>query len=678
MVVTVSQNSELTNPEYLFSFTHIFSKENVTFIPADISMHKNRYDEFYFVEGTGLGEIDFPYEGLYLYSISEQPQGSGNLNPALAYNVVENGEAQIIIATATTMETNYDIWISPNEDNSNIIFAPDELNPAPAPIPSCPSGLTGSCPTLLTRYSPTNSIYYKSTGTTADFLTNLSGCSAVQIAMDETRMFITDGCSNYYQYDYTISSGGCFNLTFVDKWNVWASSGATPNASYTMGIYDSNNLIIGESAQFVGQTGSTLYLYNLTTSGITKWLEIGNGAQVYNVYYNTGNTQTILSYGSASGGTGYYQLYSGSTNPQLLSQIPGTYSNAGSTMYFSGNTAIAVNVAGLQFQLDFVNSTVTLLENQSGIPIYYVGFNDGFNYLSNIAQKASCYTFDIPYQPQPTATPTMTVTPSMTPTMTVTPSVTPTLTPTPSVTPPVVENPSQLGATWWVDFTDSNNVILDNSFSPPLTNAGRDLITNNFIFSASTATGPQYSGTGYNNTSGALLGGGQGISNALGTFSGTSAYTVFMNVNLVGTNYTAPVTSDDQQNYLNQQQGYRWFSVDNGFPPDSIRCYSFNTGGNSTSPEVREELLGSGWTFVAVRVYASGSDFVTELWVNGNNVDDTTNTGVLPIQATNPIFLLGRNDQGIHTAEAYFFDRALSDVDMTKSFNYFSSKYPTQ
>jgi hypothetical protein len=71
MVVTVSQNSELTNPEYLFSFTHIFSKENVTFIPADISMHKNRYDEFYFVEGTGLGEIDFPYEGLYLYSISE-------------------------------------------------------------------------------------------------------------------------------------------------------------------------------------------------------------------------------------------------------------------------------------------------------------------------------------------------------------------------------------------------------------------------------------------------------------------------------------------------------------------------------------------------------------------------------------------------------------------------------
>jgi hypothetical protein len=129
MVVTVSQNSELPNPEYLFSFTHIFSKDNVTFLPLDISAHKNRYDEFYFVEGQGQGKIQFPYEGLYLYSISEQPNGSGNLNPALAYNVVENGEAQVLFATGTTMETNYEIWVSPNEDNSNVIFAPDELNP---------------------------------------------------------------------------------------------------------------------------------------------------------------------------------------------------------------------------------------------------------------------------------------------------------------------------------------------------------------------------------------------------------------------------------------------------------------------------------------------------------------------------------------------------------------------
>jgi hypothetical protein len=397
LVVTVSQNSELSNPEYLFSFTHIFSKENVTFIPFDISTHKSRYDEFYFVEGTSAGAIAFPYDGQYLYAVYEQPAGSGNLNPALAYNVVENGDAQVFASTASTMDSQYDIYISSNEDNSNIIFAPNELNPIPAPPPSCPSGLTGVCPTFVSRYSPSNSLWYKNTGTTASFLTDFNTCAPVQFAMDESRLYLVDGCSNYYKYDYTITSGGCFNLTLVDTWTIWQSSSPTPNASYSLGIYDANTLIVGESAQFVQQTGSTLYLYDITTSGLTKWLEVGNSAQVFNIYYNTGNTQTLLTYSSASGGTGYYQLYSGSTNPVLLSEIPITIGIGGSTMYFSGNTAVAVNVAGLQFPLDFVNQTMYLLENSSGIPIYYIGFGDGFNFLSSINQESSCYTYDIPF-----------------------------------------------------------------------------------------------------------------------------------------------------------------------------------------------------------------------------------------------------------------------------------------
>lgn len=128
LVVTVSQNSELTSPEYLFSFTHIMSKAQVSFIPQDISTHKVRYDEFYFVEGSGSGEVNFPYQGLYLYAIYEQPAGSGNLNPSLATNVVENGEAQVFPQSASTMISQYDIYISNNEDNANIIFAPNEPN----------------------------------------------------------------------------------------------------------------------------------------------------------------------------------------------------------------------------------------------------------------------------------------------------------------------------------------------------------------------------------------------------------------------------------------------------------------------------------------------------------------------------------------------------------------------
>jgi len=162
LVVTVSQNSELSNPEYLFSFTHIFSKQNVSFIPVDVSLHSSRYDEFYFVEGLECDEIHFPYEGQYLYSISEQPAGSGHLNPALAYNVVENGEAQIIVQSAITVNSQFDVFISSNEDNSNFIFAPDEPNPTPniTCSPTQTPGLPTATPTpsITPTNTPTPSI----------------------------------------------------------------------------------------------------------------------------------------------------------------------------------------------------------------------------------------------------------------------------------------------------------------------------------------------------------------------------------------------------------------------------------------------------------------------------------------------------------------------------------------
>ena len=90
MVVTVSQNATISNPQWLFSFTHIFSKDNVTFIPTDISTHKNRYDEFEFVEGSGVGQVNFPFIGLYLYGIYQNsPAQYGNLNPSLSSGIIE-------------------------------------------------------------------------------------------------------------------------------------------------------------------------------------------------------------------------------------------------------------------------------------------------------------------------------------------------------------------------------------------------------------------------------------------------------------------------------------------------------------------------------------------------------------------------------------------------------------
>lgn len=126
MVVTVSQNATISNPQWLFSFTHIFSKDNVTFIPTDISTHRNRYDEFEFVEGSGVGQIDFPFIGLYLYGIYQNAPGQyGNLDPALSSGIIESGQALILYPTGNTIDNSYTSFISNNEDNSNFIFISD-------------------------------------------------------------------------------------------------------------------------------------------------------------------------------------------------------------------------------------------------------------------------------------------------------------------------------------------------------------------------------------------------------------------------------------------------------------------------------------------------------------------------------------------------------------------------
>jgi len=129
LVVTVSQNATIPNPEWLFSFTHIFSKQQVQFIPTNISTHKVRYDEFLFVEGSGVDEIKFPYEGLYTYGIYQQMSGSTNLNPQFSMGLIESGQAQVIVQSANTTNDYYVEYVSNNENNSNYIFAPNEINP---------------------------------------------------------------------------------------------------------------------------------------------------------------------------------------------------------------------------------------------------------------------------------------------------------------------------------------------------------------------------------------------------------------------------------------------------------------------------------------------------------------------------------------------------------------------
>lgn len=151
IIVTLTQNTTVCDPEYLFQFVHIFSKKEVDFILPDVSPHPTRYNQFEFVEGQGVGQIPFPYEGLYNYYAYAQPFGSGNLNPLLATELVENGIAEFILVSADTTNENYFEFISNNEFNSNTIFAPDEINPV------TPTATVGTTPTPTPSQTPTPS-----------------------------------------------------------------------------------------------------------------------------------------------------------------------------------------------------------------------------------------------------------------------------------------------------------------------------------------------------------------------------------------------------------------------------------------------------------------------------------------------------------------------------------------
>jgi len=159
MVMTLTQNSTLCDPEYLFYFVHIFSKDSVAFILPNISIHQTRYDEFEFIEGTGIGQIAFPYSGEYNYYVYEQPKGSGNLNPALSTNLVEQGISLLIEESRNTTNEYYVEFISDDEFDSNVIFAPDELQPpsqTPSNTPSpTPTRTQTPTPTQTPTITPT-------------------------------------------------------------------------------------------------------------------------------------------------------------------------------------------------------------------------------------------------------------------------------------------------------------------------------------------------------------------------------------------------------------------------------------------------------------------------------------------------------------------------------------------
>jgi hypothetical protein len=89
IILTLTEKQLLSNPNYLFVFTNRSSNLQVKFVQlnaADISLYKDRYNEFNIVTNTYFGSS---LNGQYVYSIYEQASTS-NTNPA-GLNLLETG-----------------------------------------------------------------------------------------------------------------------------------------------------------------------------------------------------------------------------------------------------------------------------------------------------------------------------------------------------------------------------------------------------------------------------------------------------------------------------------------------------------------------------------------------------------------------------------------------------------
>lgn len=104
LVVTVTELTTISSPEYVFEFEHEQSHQTVACILSDISTSSTRYNEFQ-VQDTV--DVTFPYTGNYEYRIYEQAAGTGTTTTT-GLNMVEKGRVYVYAADETKNEYSND------------------------------------------------------------------------------------------------------------------------------------------------------------------------------------------------------------------------------------------------------------------------------------------------------------------------------------------------------------------------------------------------------------------------------------------------------------------------------------------------------------------------------------------------------------------------------------------
>ena len=97
VVLTLSEKTSITSPTYLFEFTNDSTKQTKVFISADLSINKERYNEFNIIETSTevplTGRVSLTV-GDWKYKIYQQASTT-NLVVANASGLVENGRVEV-------------------------------------------------------------------------------------------------------------------------------------------------------------------------------------------------------------------------------------------------------------------------------------------------------------------------------------------------------------------------------------------------------------------------------------------------------------------------------------------------------------------------------------------------------------------------------------------------------
>ncbi len=130
VTVTLTENSTLADPIYLFKFVNQQTAVNYYFIATDTSQYKERFNEFEVEEKTGAntlaGEVSIGNEGFYNYYVYETSlsslSGLSTAEDAVPYIVteVENGLVWAIPQATDIIE--YEV------QNTSIVYQPIDFD----------------------------------------------------------------------------------------------------------------------------------------------------------------------------------------------------------------------------------------------------------------------------------------------------------------------------------------------------------------------------------------------------------------------------------------------------------------------------------------------------------------------------------------------------------------------